>query len=1849
MNATTIHETAGGLSNALIEYIEATYHIADPAILKQRRTLLETRGIIHQAPYLESTPRYQLGERFGEIEGLSPAALAVFELLAKPSAEGKVILYDPPYKHQSEAIQKAVVANRNLLIMTGTGSGKTESFLMPILGKLAQEAYSSRVSFAQSAMRAMILYPMNALVNDQLGRLRAIFGDPRLVTQFKSWANRPPRFARYTSRTPYAGLRDSGKDQRNLGQFRDFYVGAIENAQSSDPQKRGAALRLITELTARGKWPAKPDLAAWYGADHTRWQNSAGEFLRAITLPDDSELVTRHEAQAAAPDLMVTNYSMLEYMLMRPVERTIFDQTSTWLRDNPQERFMVVLDEAHLYRGAGGAEVGLLLRRLRDRLQIPMNRFQVICATASFSSETYAPQFASQLTGAPANSFDIITGSLLTREGERAGTDEEGRLLASLDMSGFYSSVPDLRAAAIEPLLTFRGVHGSTATADQNLFQALENFGPLALLINTTMKRAQPLEDLGGQIFPSLLKEVSDKALANLAALATNARVRPENPSLLPCRIHTFFRGLRGLWACIDPGCSEIEPSLRGVVGKLYTQPIDFCNCGARVLELFTCRLCGTAYARGYCAQPAEPSTVWNEPGAELRTAGELSDPLQPLDMMLSASALDEFSEPATYDLITGTINPGQPSQRTRLVYLAIGQSTSAAVDDDDETAQPESVDAGVFHVCGACRRRSGLANASPVQDHETKGDQPFQVLVSRQLQVQPPGPQPETAFAPLRGRKVLVFSDSRQVAARLAPNLQMFAARDSLRPLIAMGWQRLAKIPQFVLRLEDIYSAVLIAAHQLGVRLRPELAPHEQFMDYHNVGNAIRQGSFASDSELKDICLQVRDGDGPPESLLADIMATVRDGSLGLEALALASIVERSDKESVILALPDVPGVTQIPEDKLQLARAWLRQWRNAGFWLRFMGGHWYRIHPNRKVRVTSLGGKFGKFLKLLPSPVAKRVFKEQWLPVLLTTFASQVENQQYKLNGQSLTLTFNGTWVRCADCKSVHRPVRLLSVCLDCGRSNVLPLDPATDDVFLKRKGYYRNGVLAALGDHPIAPMAIIAAEHTAQLNSAQKEDVFSKAEINELLFQDVELPPDGSSQTRTAVDVLSSTTTMEVGIDIGQLSGVALRNMPPGRSNYQQRAGRAGRRASAIASVVAFGGSDTHDEHFFSHPADMITGDVVDPKLSLDNADIARRHLRAFLIQCYLQARVLSPANADANLFSVLGKVAHFLQPERPLNRQDFQSWLSENSDVLSTRADQWLPTELSPTHRQQLLTNMIEDCLTAIDDAISYDANELTMQPTTSEIEESEGLEVQAEVDDARPSASPANTNLLDTLLYKGVLPRYAFPTDVATFHVFDNGRSTRFRPVFEFAPSQGAPVALTQYAPGKQVWIAGRCYVSGAIYSPMAKDRKKQWDTRRLQMECARCGYTCLEDMGNGIELGASKDCRACRGEMTLGPARHWFRPTGFAHPQEQPALLSPEEIPETSYATRAKLTMESNDSLDWTKLSNCIRFCTAHTHLLVSNTGPAKRGYTYCVRCGRIEASTASSGLLAGPHPKPYPDPGKQTCRGAAAAREVVLGTDFITDVALFSLKIDAPIKLLPADSVTHVALRTLCEALSRAATELLQIEAGEVMAEFRPAVTEAGCEGREAEIFLYDTLPGGAGFAQEAARKGLALFAAARDLMQNCAEGCNLSCYRCLRSFRNRLDHGLLDRHSGVALVDYLLSSSLQEFDHKRLVDSSALLFADLKRQRSLNTQLSMLSGFTDDLDHQHVTPIHAVTSHGRSFLISVVNPLREPTSPRTVHLDGTDATLIEVNELIVRKNLADASREACVVMDLL
>lgn len=1842
--AKTIAETISEIREALREYIEAAYHIGHPSLVAQRHDLLQEEGVLFRAPYIESTPRYKAARPFADLD-IPQVAKTLLTSLTLPSQQQASLLHDPPYTHQADALEATIRDGKSLVITTGTGSGKTESFLLPILARLAIEAHGSPASFATPAVRALLLYPMNALVNDQLGRLRTLIGDPRVSAQFTAWAGRPARFARYTSRTLYPGVRTVKKDSTRLKSIETFYIALLEEASNPDAPGHDRAADLVESLRSRGKWPSKPDLQAWFGKSRAHWKNQAGEFVRAVLRPEDAELLTRHEALANPPDILVTNYSMLEYMLMRPLERPIFDATRQWLADNPDERLVLVVDEAHLYRGAAGAEVALLLRRLRARLAIPADRLQVICTSASFRNPDYARDFAAQLSGKSAADFLSIRGNLALRPDAAPGAIADARALAGVPLSDYYAA-PDERSRldAVRSFLTYRGVSPDTGQCGPALHRALEAFPPMSRLINITMEKAAPLAELGREVFPIDDTALADHAVTALIALGSAAHRAEGEPGLLPCRIHAFFRGLPGLWACLDPECPGAAAYADSPVGALYPQPRASCQaCGARVFELYTCRNCGAAYARAYTDNVQDPRFLWNEPGSEFLSVSGHVPELFPIDLLLEEPTAS--AEPAELDLTTGRLNPMKLGDRMRLVYLPPDRSgdPGSGADDDHGGADPS----GEFQPCGVCAT-TGFGRSS-VQDHQTKGDQPFQALVTRQIEVQPPGAQPYSDFAPLRGRKVLAFSDSRQTAARLAPHLQTYSLQDVLRPVILKGWRELSAhdILAPSLNLEDLYLAVLVGSRLLSVRLRPELKGTESLHVIREVDQALARGALQDPAEL--FQLRTLGSEPPPQALLRGIVTTVTDRYYGLASLALASVRERRNLERRLLELPPVPGLAVSDDERLALARLWITQWTspNAGIWFQNMNASW--IQTTRGVQPHS--GSFAAIKRILPDKAAKKVLERDWLPALLETLCESVAPGKYRILASKLALDCSPGWGYCLRCRTTQRPFPGSPRCASCGRDQVKVIDPDSDQVFAARKGYYRGSSLRALGEPPERPMAIIAAEHTAQLNAAQSDEVFSKAEEHELLFQDVDLgvaAPD--AQPRAAIDVLSCTTTMEVGIDIGTLSGVALRNMPPSRASYQQRSGRAGRRGNAVATVIAFGSADSHDEHYFSEPDAMIRGQVDDPVLTLDNGEIARRHVTAYLFQRYHQARLPNIApEAQPQLFEVLGYVDDFVGTASVLNRTDFESWLRANEADLVPAIRDWLPSELPSREREALLENLIPGTLKPVDRAVG-EAQAQDDEPGSrrsaapGDDDDATVVEAPPEAGEERSAPRRVAEKLLDRLLYKGVLPRYAFPTDVVSFYVFDRDRSTRFRYEYQYAPSQGLPVALTQYAPGKEVWIDGKLWKSGALFSPMPNDRYDAWQQRLLYFECSICHYAATKSYADA-DRGQREDCPACGSESTFGSAKNWIRPPGFAHPQALEESTSLDDQPARSYATRAKLVASGPaDSDSWRQVTPRIRQYSHRTSLLVTNTGPRQEGYTYCVKCGLIEPTAIPSATVGGSHPKPYPDSRAPMCQGSASTRGLVLGTDFISDVLLISLRVDSPLILRPGFLATEVALRTLSEALTIAATGRLEIEAGELQAEFRPALTPGGHEGLEAEIYIYDTLAGGAGFARRVGEHGMSIFEDTIHLLESCPANCDNSCYRCLRSFKNRFEHSLLDRQLAASLLRYLVRGEPPVLDKARLEQAADRLFEDLIRQgRSdleflRNAQVSVPGIGTIE------APILARSS-GRDFIVGVNGPLTPDHAADEALRDakeyGSVVPVILIDEIVISRNLPRASQQ--------
>lgn len=459
-----------------------------------------------------------------------------------------------------------------------------------------------------------------------------------------------------------------------------------------------------------------------------------------------------------------------------------------------------------------------------------------------------------------------------------------------------------------------------------------------------------------------------------------------------------------------------------------------------------------------------------------------------------------------------------------------------------------------------------------------------------------------------------------------------------------------------------------------------------------------------------------------------------------------------------------------------------------------------------------------------------------------------------EFLLHGRALSLDCDfDDWRRCKVCTSVLPASPFLqNRCPQCRCENSLerlsPDVPDLFEVFETRTGIFRSSVI---GRDSTTLRPFVAEEHTAAIGAIDSQDAFSRAELHEMRFQDLEVQGPGG-EPGSVVDVLSCTTTMEVGIDIGSLTAVSLRNVPPNRANYQQRAGRAGRRGSSLSTVITYADQGTHDQKYFANPAEMISGLITDPVLNLENSEIVRRHGFAMILSKFQQARIpTSYDQADlANVFSALGKVEAF----RTGNQNEFSfvglsKWIEDHRESIYESLMAIAPAKYLAGGRESELREIPERLLANLEhigcgradpqpdlsaeqaavalvdgfdeifedeDPVGTGGAAATTAPVVTASDDGDRAEV--------PDAARRTENLLDLLFDTATLPSYAFPTDVVSLTVFDKNRSTDYRAVIKYAPQRGLDQALSNYAPGREVFIDGYRHYSFAIWSPIARDR-----------------------------------------------------------------------------------------------------------------------------------------------------------------------------------------------------------------------------------------------------------------------------------------------------------------------------------------------------------------------------------------------------------------------------------------
>ncbi len=1535
------------LSTTYRRYLRSLLPVRDPALAAALAGCIAASPLLTKGPLLEATPPYRTGSSLRDLigESLLDPAFAQLGSLALP-------LDRPLYGHQEQALRKAA-AGRNLVVATGTGSGKTECFLLPVLSALVTEHEAGTLG---PGVRALLLYPMNALANDQLRRLRRLLAGVPQIT-----------FGRYTGDTP---------------------------------ERAAEGASLFESLN-----PGEPRLP--------------------------NELLSRREMRDEPPHLLLTNYAMLEYLLLRPADMELFEG-----KHGGRWRF-VVLDEAHVYDGAKAEEVGMLLRRLRER--VGRGRadaaFQAIATSATVGDRPRAvTDFAAKLFDAP---FEWVDGDPARQDlvgAQRVGIPA-GPLWGPLGPAGYLGL-----AASADPAAAVAG-----RAADDPIAAGLGDRDPALLLAHEqAMARLRALLARSPRPFTGLAAEVfadapGPRAEAALAALvAVGAKIRDSTGSpVLSARYHLFARATEGAFTCLMPGGPHVSLARR-----------DICpDCCGAVFEFGCCKRCGAVHLAGSVERA--PGTV----GSAVceRFTSRAVRPGRRTWLLLDAPAEtadedDEVLEHAAAATAKDALLCGRCGALHAVTAAAAGTVPCGCPVTGLRSVRRLAARSGAPNGCLAC----GARGNGQVRLFESGNEAAAAVLATALYQALPP--DEELAERPGGGRKLLTFSDSRQAAAFFAPYLESSHALVQQRRLILDGLAR-ATAHDTDCTVDDLIEETAAAAGRAGVFSRRESRQGRR----RETARWVLRELVALDERqsLEGLgLLRVRLGAEPswrPPAPLLDL------GLSAQECVLLFTELLRTVRLQGALTMPEEVD----PADEMFDPRRGPIYVRCDGAEARLKVLSWL---PTRGVnkRLDYLR----RLLAALDEPAsgvdARDVLAGCWRALTavrdgwLRAAALPRLGQVHQVDHTWLTLSDGGGQWRCSLCRRVTTAT-LRGVCPTLGCTGELAADRGDDD------GHYR--VLY----RQTAPVPLTAREHTAQWTGLEASDIQQRFLAGE-------------------VNVLSCSTTFELGVDVGALSAVLLRNMPPSTANYIQRAGRAGRRSGTAALVLTYAQRRSHDLSRYQAPESMLTGQVRAPYVPLGNPRIDRRHAHSVALAAFFR-------DAKDNGGQEWKTAGDFFLPagrgEPPCSA--VRGYLTPVPAGVDTALRAVLP---EPSWPQIGLTDgsWVEHLCGLLEQVRAELAHDVALfEERRTEAFESRRSDLAARFE--RSIATISRRPLIGYLANRNVLPKYGFPVDTVELRTAHCDSQVGAR----LELSRDLSVAIHEYAPGAELIAGGVLWRSGGIY-------------RLPGRELITRSYTVCRGCGHYREGGADLEpaCSAC-GRPADGPVREYCVPEfGFvADPRTgKPAVVPPQRS--WNGAVHVVSLGEELAETCWKAGTGALAWCHsgARGRLVSLAEGPGGSGFLICDWCGW---GTPNHGRSPTSHLNPLRG---KACTGPLRWRS--LAHSYETDI--LRLEFDAP------GLDTGAQWHSLLYAVLEGAAGGLEISRADI-----DGVVHSGADGRSG-LVLFDTVPGGAGSVLRIAAALDTVIAAAVRRVASCDCGLETSCYGCLRTPRNERHHEDLSR--GAALT---------------------------------------------------------------------------------------------------------------------
>jgi hypothetical protein len=1325
--------------------------------------------------------------------------------------------------------------------------------------------------------------------------------------------------------------------------------------------------------------------------------------------------------RAAPPHLLLTNYAMLEYLLLRPADMDLFEgqHAGTW-------RFIVV-DEAHVYDGAKAAEMAMLLRRLHDRVA-PRKTLQCLATSATVGDDNQAVmKFATQLFATP---FEWIDGDSTRQDlvGPTRRSEPAGPYWGTLGGADYrkLAELPDPAPELVRLAAERRAAQGTAAWL-------LSRERRMVDLKAALVDRPLPFAELARMVFDP----EDDPAQALAALVAVGARIRDESGTpVLSARYHLFTRATEGAYTCL---------SLHGPHVALGRHEV--CEqCSSAAFELGACQRCGAVYLTGSLEHRDGKFNL-------VPTKPMKRDEEKPLWLLLdeSSAVLDEDEQ--TLDENEKSSVEAEPGLLcTGCGALYLGESAACC------PGQPLRV---VQYVKSRSRRPKGClkcgARGTTIRLFESGQDAAVAVVSTALYQELPP--DQEQVTMPGGGRKLLLFSDSRQRAAFFAPYMDRSYGALQHRRLMWEGLQ--IATAQGETHVDDLIGSVTTAATTAGV-FRPRESRQTKSK---TTGLWVMQELVAMDDR------QSLEGCGLLRVSLARAPGWRPDATLariGLdtdETWDLLSELARTLRQQGVLTMPENVHADDEAFDPrrgpIYVRRDGSDRKRKVLSWLPTTGRNRRLDYMERVLRATGSNadprGVLEDCWTALTAPGT------EWLAVTTPAGLGAVR----QVNHEWLDLETGTTAYRCGTCRRVA-PTSVRSVCPNMGcqgtlESSSLPSEEEDTDHY---RLLYRS----------MSPIPLVATEHTAQWTgeeAARVQQEFLRGDVN----------------------VLSCSTTFELGVDVGELQSVVMRNMPPNTANYVQRAGRAGRRTDSAALVVTYAQRASHDLSRFQDPVEMIAGKIRAPYVPLGNERIDRRHAHSVALAAFFRY-------GKQELGQVWKKAGQFFLPledggDAPVTM--VRSFLTPVPEGVLESLSRVLPPSVQKeigVEDGSWVTRMV-DLLEEVRGQLAAEIDLLEERRKWAYDTRKHGLAGFF----GRVSDTIKDRDLIGFLATRNVLPKYGFPVDTVDLMTNYTGEAMGAR----LELSRDLTSAIYEYAPGAEVVAGGTLWTSGGVYKRPGREltgkefvvcghcNDLQVGDGNLQPTCPKCDhpYANTDRRGRYIipEFGflASRETR--RPGMTP-PNRSWNGSTYVLKLAAEPE----EHVWQNGDRARVTASAGARGSL-----------------LSLSQGGPG-RGFMICPACGWGAANL-------GKPPKSHKDPIRdKECTSRVQIR--YLAHSFETD--LLELSFDSGI-LWETDQKT---LQSVLAAILEGAADRLQITREDIGGALysRPG-------GRPA-LIVFDTVPAGAGNALRIARAMDQVLAGALERVETCDCGVETSCYGCLRNYRNQWIHDELRRGKALEVL---------------------------------------------------------------------------------------------------------------------